>query len=394
MTYHHSNRLIAHWPEATDKLTLGGRFVGVIIAQHLNEQTNSYPISSATITRYTGLSRSTIDKAVSQLEALGLFSVVRASQRKPRAFQLLIECPAECDRLEIHNTKTELEVLKRRPPKRDNPTLDNQLRLNNASELPENNASELPNLSATNRELNKQLIKIDDYEEFFKETLVSKKEQTNLLDKYPLELSQLIKTLKELEQEQLIVRDHDLLKRAFTDEPERVLGQAQAIAAKGQDPRSYLRGAIRKYPLSLIPKEKAQELLTLRITSSNSKRLKEQPEDTTENWKEAYENQGLMWQQFSSSPEHIERVRHQYETIRENNSDLVPWDFIWGSGPDYAAFMVRTQSHQQLSITAARIASEAAELGVDLTRAKTVTQAIEALEAQTPAVQKLSIETP
>jgi hypothetical protein len=249
----------------------------------------------------------------------------------------------------------------------------------------------LPNLSATNRDLNKQLIKIDDYEEFFKETLVSKKEQTNLLDKYPLELSQLIKTLKELEQEQLIVKDHDLLKRAFTDEPERVLGQAQAIAAKGQDPKSYLKGAIRKYPLSLIPKEKAQELLTLRITSSNSKRLKEQLED---NWQTDYDNQNLIWQQFSSSPEHIERVRNQYEAIRENNSDLVPWDFIWGSGPDYAAFMVRTQSQQKLSITAARIASEAAELGVDLTRAKTVTQAIEALEAQAPAVQKLSIETP
>lgn len=347
MTYHHQRRLTEHWPDNATHLRPAASLVAVTIAAAINKETSQYKLSAKTISsRANGLSRGAIDKAVKQLEALGIFAVTRSGQRQAREFRLLVECPQGCERGSEHYTPREQAALQETNPNTHNavlehpmPTLENSM-LTLEQPMPILEQSMLT-LLATNKS-NKNKIN-----------------QNHKPEEKPFEFLVIEETLRDLERANKLTSRHTLLKAAFTENPEPILIKAKEIRNTPgiKSPKAYLTSAIKKHPESLLPKDQA---------------------DPT--WKDDYDNQRLIWQRFTSSPEHTESVRKQYEEIRSNNSDLISWDFIWGGGPDYADFMVRTLSSGKLSTTAAAIASEAAQSGVNLRGINTITEAVRLIE--------------
>jgi hypothetical protein len=194
-------------------------------------------MSAKTISEWAGgLSRGSIDTAVKKLEALGLFQVSRDSQRKPREFRLLVECPQGCERPKEHNTPSELQTALARP-KADTTelpnlkTTPNELPNLDTTELP-NLERELPNLLATNKELI-EINKKDDKQDSFEFLFITE-------------------TLKELNETNQFNSGHALLKAALDSDRDLVLERAQEVMAKGTVPKKYLKASIINHPESLI----------------------------------------------------------------------------------------------------------------------------------------------
>ena len=345
MTYHHTNRLIHHWPgpftdPKTKKLrglSSNEKLVAFLIAQHINLETNHYCLSAETISRYgNGLSRSGIDRAVQNLEAAGVFEITRAGQRSPRDFRLLIECPSDCQaEPSIHYTPQELAARATRPkkPKSDKPELDNVLRLERATQLPHlatqlpHLADELPYLSATN----KQTININ-------------KENINNEDFLLLVISE---SLLEIEKNGLLTPEHQELKTALDSKGTQLLDRATELTRPAKNPKAYLKATIEKNPLALLA---TPEL-----------------------------NQG--------------KTQRRYEALRPLFPELVSWDLLH-AGASQSNFLERV-SKTELSVTAAKLASKAAYNGIDLDGVNSITEAAALVEGHqdppNPEAETLSV---
>lgn len=237
MTYHHYRRLSEHWPENSKHLSPAAKLVALTIANHLNKDSGRWAISAKTISTWAGgLSRGSIDTAVKKLEALGLFQVSRDSQRKPREFRLLVECPQGCERPKEHNTPSELQAALARPQAEPTElpnlkTTPNELPNLDTTELP-NLERELPNLLATNKELI-EINKKDDKQDSFEFLFITE-------------------TLKELNETNQFTSGHALLKAALDSDRELVIERAKEVMAKGTVPKKYLKASIVNHPESLI----------------------------------------------------------------------------------------------------------------------------------------------
>ena len=126
MSYHHHNRMLAHWqpkrrPEGAsltwgskerfEKLSSSAGFVASVVASHLNDETNSYEISIKTLIRETERTKGTIGKALTELVEWGIFTRTRTNKERPYRYSLAVTCPLECEHLAIHNTPSELATL-------------------------------------------------------------------------------------------------------------------------------------------------------------------------------------------------------------------------------------------------------------------------------------------
>lgn len=188
MAIQHYNRLIAHWGHTIKlegsgltfgskqrhrSLTPGAGSVAQFVAQHLNSETNSYPISQKTLVNKLPLAKSTIGLALDELVAWGIFTRERAHYEPPYRlsrkcssdceqvhyelpynYKLAVPCPSDCEHLVIHNTKSELATL---PENQATPTPIKQ-----TTSSPKNQATGLLNnrqLIESNKEINKEMNK-------------------------------------------------------------------------------------------------------------------------------------------------------------------------------------------------------------------------------------------
>lgn len=167
MAWQHTNKLLAHWqpkikPEGTSlawgsteryrSLKPGAVAVAQAIASHLNKDLNCYGVSIKTLERELGFTKSTIGKALDELVVWGVFTRERTHYEKPFTYRLAINCPSDCEKLDIHNTPSELATL----PKKQ------------ATPKPEESATSSPieqargglntrQLIETNKEINKEM---------------------------------------------------------------------------------------------------------------------------------------------------------------------------------------------------------------------------------------------
>lgn len=126
MSYHHQNRLLAHWqpkrkPEGAKlawgskerykKITASAGFIACVVSSHLNDETNNYEISNKRLIKETGLEKGTITSALAQLVEWGVFTRTRHSKERPYLYSLSVTCPPDCEYLAIHNTPSELATL-------------------------------------------------------------------------------------------------------------------------------------------------------------------------------------------------------------------------------------------------------------------------------------------
>lgn len=160
MAYQHLNRLLGHWipkirfegeilafrsTKRHRSLTASAVAVAQFIAAHLNQGSNCYEISQKTMSRQLGLAKGTIGKALDELVEWGVFTRKREHKEKPYLYRLAIECPADCERLENHQTPNELATL----PK------------NQATPTPKEQETPTPKEQATGSLRNRQQIERD-----------------------------------------------------------------------------------------------------------------------------------------------------------------------------------------------------------------------------------------
>lgn len=304
MSFHHTRRLTEHWPDNTKDLSPAVKLVATTITNHLNAKTVSFSISAKSLSKWTGgLSRSTIDKAVKELAALGVLEVVRERQRQPRAFRLLVECPEGCERLKDHYTK--LERSRQSEPQKITPEETSSSRLGN----------HLPQIEqrvsvdwATNRYPIDTSNKKDDREKSF-------------------EILFITETLEALKTSNEYTANHALLSKALLEIPELIEEKAKAIQARAtHSPQKYLLNSITNSPTSLIPKQdtKTQETKPkkfwtgLVIGETNTGEL-------AAHWGHLKENQELVdWSELDK--EHIEflaRLYKEHTPISNTAANLV-----------------------------------------------------------------------
>lgn len=342
MTYHHYRRLSEHWPETSSQLSPAAKLVALTITNHLNKDSGRWAISAKTISSWAGgLSRGSIDTAVKKLEALGLFEVSRDSQRKPREFRLLVECPLECDRTKEHNTPAELQRALARPKAEPTElpnlkTAPNQLPNLSATELP-NLERELPNLLATNKELI-EINKKDDKQDSFEFLFITE-------------------TLKELDEANQFTSGHALLKAALDSDRNLVIERAQEVMAKGTVPKKYLKASIINHPESLI---------------------KRPPQDNTT-------PQKTETQDFFRVKELANKHARQWAELMTNELTLLDWDSIQHREPHNTGHLrfLALVCPQSLTPTAAKVVSKASYYDVSLASCKSITEAGE-LTSQFP----------
>ena len=240
MSFHHYRRLSEHWPENAQTLSPSATLVAITITSHLNDKTNSFSMSSKSLSKWTnGLSRSTIDKAVKELAELGMLEVVRERQRAPRAFRLLVACPKGCERLKDHNTKRELTELYKQP------------------ETPETDNTELTSSSGLDNEFLQigQGMSVDYATNRYQIETSNKKDDM----KKSFEFLFITETLRDLKTSNEFTANHALLEAALTETPELIEEKAKGIMARAKhSPHSYLKSSITDSPKSLIPKQEQQ----------------------------------------------------------------------------------------------------------------------------------------
>jgi hypothetical protein len=322
LTYHHYRRLSEHWPESAKHLRPAATLVALTIASHLNQESSRWAISAKTISTWAnGLSRGSIDTAVKQLEALGIFGVSRESQRRPREFKLLVECPQGCERAKDHNTPNELKAALAKPQTEptEMPNLEtSSTEMPNllATEMP-NLEREMPNLLATNKE-SIEINKKDDIENSFEFIFVWE-------------------TLAALKGANQLRADHALLIEELKTNPQSVIERAKEITAKATEPKSYLRGAIMKHPESLIKRSK----------------LDKKPDYTP-----------LI-------PE--ARIRSKWESFLINSPELIEFDNLSSSSRKFLQTVAKDS--ETLTLTSANLATKATRLGFDIGSARSVSEA-------------------
>lgn len=123
MSYHHSNRLRDHLvpfsnlegfqgefggKERRKKLTAATQLVAWQIASSLNEKTNTWRLSIATLQARTGLTSQAVRNALNCLQEERILVRSRAGKRQAYSYHLALQCPPDCEVRDVHNTKSEL----------------------------------------------------------------------------------------------------------------------------------------------------------------------------------------------------------------------------------------------------------------------------------------------
>ena len=112
MTYHHLNRLMSH---SNAKLTTAERLVAWHFAFQTRLKTRTYSESVRRLEASLDLNEKTIRKAAARLVELGLFERIDRTGTNAPIYRLVVPCPLNCEDLESHNTKQELEAIKTLP---------------------------------------------------------------------------------------------------------------------------------------------------------------------------------------------------------------------------------------------------------------------------------------
>jgi len=169
MSYHHSQRLLAHWqpkrkPEGSsltwgsreryESLTGSAKAIALAVSIHLNNKTNTREISSKTLQRELGLSKDATTDGLKELVEWGIFSRTRRNKESSYCYSLLVACPPECENLDKHYTPSELATLPKeqaspKPKEQESSEPKEQARVS-----PENRQ-----LIETNKNLNREIYK-------------------------------------------------------------------------------------------------------------------------------------------------------------------------------------------------------------------------------------------
>jgi hypothetical protein len=229
MTYHHANRLVAHWQPKD--LTATAKLVALHLAQNLQAEgiyAGRYFHSGDLLSKELGLDIKTTYRALGSLVAAGLFDAETIHRgTRLRTYSLALECPTDC---QANNHYTALEIAGRvsaeTEPIGKNALIDTPLIGKNAY---------------TYRELtNKEDLDIDI--ETFTSFSVEKLDQ--------IYFQVVSKTLASLETK---TANHLLLDTALVVNPALVLVDARAVAAKAKNsPEAYLAKTTINSPESLL----------------------------------------------------------------------------------------------------------------------------------------------
>jgi len=168
MSYHHSQRVIAHLnpirasaedkPESSnrhDKLSGSAQLVLQHITSALNAQTGSFPVSIQTLYKRTRLSKQTIQESLGRLVDFGVLERERRNHRQSNTYYLKLQCPENCKNLKEHNTPRELSE---RPSNQDTRALESSEPL---SASPSNQVAISPSHQVASVLDNSSLIKIN-----------------------------------------------------------------------------------------------------------------------------------------------------------------------------------------------------------------------------------------
>lgn len=109
MSYHHRHRLDGHAQHI--KLTATQRNTASELALRLNDKTGTFQASASYLSSQTGHTEKTTQKALRDLEALGIFTSHRPHWKQARVWKLAISCPPDCLKLKLHNPPRELARL-------------------------------------------------------------------------------------------------------------------------------------------------------------------------------------------------------------------------------------------------------------------------------------------
>lgn len=210
---------------------------------------------------------------------------------------------------------------------------DNRLRLDRATQLP-HLATELPHLADELPHLSATN----------KQTINRNKENINNEDFLLLVIDE---SLSEIERNGLLTPEHLELKTALEGKGAQLLDRANELTRPAKNPKAYLKATIEKNPLAL--------LVTPEL------------------------NQG--------------KTQRRYETLRPLFPELVSWDLLH-AGASQSNFLERV-SKNELSVTAAKLASKAAYNGIDLDGANSITEAAALVEGlqdpPNPEAETLSV---
>ena len=302
MSFHHYRRLTEHWPENTKDLTPAAIAVAITISSHLDADTNHWAMSAKSLSKWTnGIAPSTIQRAVVALEALGVFQVSRERQRRPKDYRLLVACPKGCERLDVHNTPSELKALAKEGKKDRAQTTQSD---HSETQTTQSDYSQTLNLTnsveqieLTNRTSIEPLIEKDDKKKSFEFLFITE-------------------TLQALRASNGYKSEHALLDKALQDNPELIEAQASKIMGKANsNPRNYLKSSITDYPLSLIPKQETKGQPSQALPKLKTGRLYENGASTGELeavWNRLKEHQELCdWQELDRG--HIDFLARLYK---------------------------------------------------------------------------------
>jgi hypothetical protein len=121
MSYHHSQRVIAHLnpiresanrsskpSNRHDKLSGSAQLVLQHITGALNVHTGSFPVSIENIYKRTRITKQTIQVSLERLVEFGILDRERRNHRQANTYYLKLQCPDDCKNLKEHNTPREL----------------------------------------------------------------------------------------------------------------------------------------------------------------------------------------------------------------------------------------------------------------------------------------------
>jgi len=152
MAYWHHNQLIDH---SYKDLGDAAQNLGQVLAGMMDPN-SQWQISRDRIQKKTGKSRSTITKAMRELEAAGVLVAYRASKRQATQYFWALCCPPECD-VKSHHDSSQGVLISDAPSESPKPRTTERAKLQ---------ATQSPTLQATNtpenKPLNKPLKKIID----------------------------------------------------------------------------------------------------------------------------------------------------------------------------------------------------------------------------------------
>jgi hypothetical protein len=261
-----------------------------------------------------------------------VFGVSRERQRRPKDYRLLVECPKGCERLDVHNTASELKELSKQSKKPKVEIVQSDHPETQSAQSDHSQALNLSNSVGLNERTNRTLI----------EPLIEKDEA-----KKSFELLKIKETLQELQATNSYKPEHALLEKALGEQPDLIEGEARRVMAKADgNPRNYLEATITNTPLNLIPKQE----------------------------KTKQETEAEKWEKSLAKQNHASRIKAQYRGLMETNPELNENTINGDPTIGTLEFLVSV-CPKDLNITAAIVANKAAYYGLQISHCKSVGEA-------------------